>query len=323
MSPLSELTAWYRGVARDLPWRRTRDPYAIWISETMLQQTTVAAVVPYFERWMARFPSVQSLANAPEAEVLSLWQGLGYYSRARNLQRGAVIIARDGWPASAAEWRRIPGVGPYTAAAIASIALGEPVAVVDGNVERVFARFTACRLTGSALKKAAQSWADGVLDRESSGDWNQAVMELGATVCRPVNPGCPECPIGTKCEASRRAITGELPVRPPKPERIKVRRDVGLFLRGGEIGLRRAIAGEWWHGLWILPEVPPVPGTAIAEVKTVVTRHDVTLMVWPGHEPLPPGCDWLAIANLDQTPIPAPFRRALRLLGIGDREISL
>ena len=195
---------------RDLPWRRTRDPYAIWISEIMLQQTRVAAVIPYYERFLKRFPRVEDLAQASETEVLSLWSGLGYYSRARNLQKAArQIVEAGGFPRDYASIRELAGVGDYTAAAVASIAFGLPHAAVDGNVRRVV-----MRLAGDAAADVG-AIATQLLDRRDPGRWNQAVMELGATVCLPREPLCAGMPcIGRMPSSAAAASRRELP--PPK-----------------------------------------------------------------------------------------------------------
>jgi A/G-specific adenine glycosylase len=186
----AKLAAWYDGARRDLPWRRTRDPYAIWVSEIMLQQTRVAAVIPYYERFLQRFPSPDALAQAPEEELLAMWSGLGYYSRARNLQKAARQITEAGdFPRAYTAIRELAGVGEYTAAAIASIAFDLPHAVVDGNVRRVLARL----MNDGNLD--VQQAAERLLDRRDPARWNQAVMELGATICLPREPRCGECPI--------------------------------------------------------------------------------------------------------------------------------
>ena len=190
------LLQWYDRHARDLPWRESRDPYRIWLSEIMLQQTRVAAVIAHYHEFLRRFPTVEKLAHAREASVLAAWSGLGYYRRARMLHAAAKAVARRGtFPATAAELLDLPGVGRYTAAAIASIAFGEPVAVVDGNVERVLQRFSGRRLEGKEFWSAAED----LLDRERPGDFNQAMMELGATVCTPRAPGCLTCPVVEFC----------------------------------------------------------------------------------------------------------------------------
>jgi A/G-specific adenine glycosylase len=201
-----QLLAWYDLSRRDLPWRRNRDPYAIWVSEIMLQQTRVAVVVDRYQAFMARFPTLVSLALAPDQEILALWSGLGYYRRARMLHKAAQFVAanREGnLPATAAELRLLPGIGNYTAAAIASIAHGEAVPVIDGNVERVLCRLQGWEAVGrsgaAALRRKVDSVATQILDAERPGDFNQAMMELGATLCAPRNPQCLTCPLSPDC----------------------------------------------------------------------------------------------------------------------------
>ncbi len=201
-----QLLGWYAAHKRDLPWRRSRNPYFIWVSEIMLQQTRVAVVIDRFNAFINRFPTIEVLARAPEQEVLALWSGLGYYRRARMLQQAAKFVEahrRGKLPETADELRELPGVGSYTAAAIASIAHGEPVAVVDGNVERVICRLAGWEQGGSegatAFKKKIQQVATELLDPEQPGDCNQAMMELGATVCLPRNPQCLVCPVAEGC----------------------------------------------------------------------------------------------------------------------------
>src|SRR5579863_5671613 len=202
------LLDWYTQNHRDLPWRRSRDPYAIWVAEIMLQQTRVAVVVERYREFMARFPTLVSLALAPEQDVLAMWSGLGYYRRARMLHRAAQFVSTNlggNLPAKAEELRALPGIGAYTAAAVASIAFGEPVAVVDGNVERVLCRFEGWgagsrKGGGTALRRKVEVLAQRFLDRSRPGDFNQAMMELGATVCTPRNPLCAECPLMAECK---------------------------------------------------------------------------------------------------------------------------
>jgi A/G-specific adenine glycosylase len=221
------LQTWFSEFRRDLPWRRTNDPYRIWLSEIMLQQTRVAAVIPYYERFLLRFPTVQALAEAPEEEVLRLWSGLGYYSRARNLQQAArqMLAKHNGkFPSNAEEARALPGIGVYTAAAILSIAYREKLAVLDGNVARVLARLSA--VTGDlrangAWKKLQQS-ADHLLDEKSPGDWNQAMMELGATLCTPRSPQCLLCPVNEFCEARKKGLVEEIPAKRVKRKTVEV-----------------------------------------------------------------------------------------------------
>ena len=201
------LLEWYRRNQRDLPWRRRSDPYAIWVSEIMLQQTRVAVVIDRYQAFMARFPTLVSLALAPEQDVLALWSGLGYYRRARMLHKAAHFVAthlEGNLPVTSTGLRALPGIGAYTAAAIASIAFGEPVAVVDGNVERVLCRLagweSATRAGAAALQRKIADWAARLVDPESPGNFNQAVMELGATVCLPRNPQCLNCPVSADCK---------------------------------------------------------------------------------------------------------------------------
>jgi len=212
------LLGWFRRHKRDLPWRRTKDAYRIWLSEIMLQQTRVAAVIPYYERFLARFPDVHALAAAPQEEVLRLWSGLGYYSRARNLQHAAQgIVAKHGgvFPRDENDALALPGIGRYTAAAILSIAYGAKHAVLDGNVARVLARIFAVHgdLRDAKRWTSLQQSADTLLDAKSPSDWNQAMMELGATLCTPQSPQCLLCPVTQFCQARKLGIAESLPAR--------------------------------------------------------------------------------------------------------------
>ena len=223
----NSLLGWFRQFQRDLPWRKTRDPYRIWLSEIMLQQTRVAAVVPYYEKFLARFPDVNSLAAAPEEEVLKLWSGLGYYSRARNLQKAArqIVAEFDGrFPKKREQILSLAGIGEYTASAIASIAFGEKCAVLDGNVLRLLSRLGAFRSDLRESKKwlALQKEAGRLLDRKAPGDWNQAMMELGATVCTPRAPRCLLCPVAAHCEGRKMGIAEDLPEKRKKRGAVHV-----------------------------------------------------------------------------------------------------
>jgi A/G-specific adenine glycosylase len=222
------LRAWFAQSQRDLPWRRSRDPYRIWISEIMLQQTRVATVIPYYRKFLERFPTVHELAAAPEEEVLRMWSGLGYYRRAQNLQIAArQIVAGYGgeFPRKKAEVLELAGIGEYTAAAILSIAFGEKLAVLDGNVARVLARLDARRgdLRGAGRWRSLQDRADQLLDGEAAGDWNQAMMELGATLCTPGAPQCLLCPVRQFCEARKQGIAEQLPEKRRKRAEVAVR----------------------------------------------------------------------------------------------------
>src|SRR5216683_5181469 len=229
-----ELLGWFRQFQRDLPWRRTADPYRIWLSEIMLQQTRVAAVIPYYEKFLARFPDVQSLASAPQEEVLRLWSGLGYYSRARNLQKAAQqVVAKHGgqFPTRLENALALPGIGNYTAAAILSIAFGEKHAVLDGNVARVLARVNAIRgdLRQSQRWQGLQKKADELLEAKSPGDWNQAMMELGATLCTPRSPQCLLCPVAQFCQGRRLGLAESLPEKRKKRATVEVLLAIAVF----------------------------------------------------------------------------------------------
>jgi A/G-specific adenine glycosylase len=221
------LLAWFQQFQRDLPWRQTRDPYRIWLSEIMLQQTRVAAAIPYYERFLKRFPNVESLAAAPQEEVLCLWSGLGYYSRARNLQKAAkLIVAKHNgiFPSDPAEALALPGIGTYTAAAILSIAYQKKQAVLDGNVARVIARLDAVRgdLRANGTWQTLQKSADHLLQERTPGDWNQAMMELGATLCTPRSPQCLLCPVSEFCEARKQGLAEAIPEKRTKRATIEI-----------------------------------------------------------------------------------------------------
>ncbi len=230
-----QLLGWFRQFRRDLPWRRTRDPYRIWLSEIMLQQTRVAAAIPYYERFLHRFPDVQALASAPQEEVLRLWSGLGYYRRARNLQKAAqqIVAKHKGqFPTRFDDVLALPGIGNYTAAAILSIAFGEKQAVLDGNVARVLARLGAIHgdLRVSQRWQELRKTADGLLEPESPGDWNQAMMELGATLCTPKSPQCLLCPVAQFCEGRKLGIAESLPEKRKKRATVDVILAAAVFL---------------------------------------------------------------------------------------------
>ncbi len=247
----TRLLAWYDAHARDLPWRESRDPYRVWLSEIMLQQTRVAAVIAHYHEFLRRFPTVEKLARAREASVLAAWSGLGYYRRARMLHAAAKVVVRElggKFPSTAEGLLELPGVGRYTAAAIASIAFGKAVAVVDGNVERVLQRFSGRRLAGEDFWRAAEEW----LDRGRPGDFNQAMMELGATVCTPRAPACLTCPVVELC-ATRGEIAGASKAARQKKREIHYAldcRDDAVFL------VQRARDARLMAGMWELPEIP-------------------------------------------------------------------
>jgi A/G-specific adenine glycosylase len=255
---------WYGMNKRDLPWRHTIDPYRIWVSEIILQQTRVEQGLAYYNRFVERFPDIESLSNAEEEEVMKIWQGLGYYSRARNMHRSARTIHHENkaeFPASYAEIRRMHGVGDYSASAIASIAYGAPYPVVDGNVLRVIARYAGLKeaVNTSAGKKKVKEILAGLIDPMRPGDFNQAIMELGALVCKPKQPLCPECPIKQNCYAYLTNHTTELPVlNKPKPSKTRFFHYLVIMSRDRNqnyIWLKKRTGEDIWKNLYDFPLV--------------------------------------------------------------------
>lgn len=274
----TRLCAWFERERRDLPWRRTRDPYAIWISEAMLQQTRVETVVPYFARFLARFPDLASLAAAREEEVLAAWSGLGYYSRARALREAArAVIARHGGelPRSRAELLALPGIGPYTAGALLSIAFGASEALVDGNVQRVFARLFALEEPLGSAGLAERCWAlaerlvPTPLDGQDPGQWNQALMELGARLCVARAPACASCPLRADCRAFAARRVDELPRPKARPAALRVELEVAVARRGECYLLARRPASGRMAGLLEFPTRELVPSGTPARLWPV------------------------------------------------------
>ncbi len=253
------LLSWFQAASRDLPWRRSPTPYHVWISEIMLQQTRVSAVIGYYERFLDALPDVKALAQAPDEKLFKLWEGLGYYSRARNLKKAAgEVMERFGGelPASYEELLSLPGIGSYTAGAIGSIAYGLPVPAVDGNVLRVVSRLLESRedILKPAVKKQMEALIGSVLPEGRAGAFNQALMELGALVCVPNGePRCMECPLRGLCLARRRGTAGELPVKTPKKARVVEERTVLVIQRGGEVLLRKRPEQGLLAGLYEFP----------------------------------------------------------------------
>lgn len=288
----------------------------------MLQQTQVATVIPYWKHWMARFPSVESLALADEQDVLSHWQGLGYYRRGRLLMAGAEWVLTHGLPTTSSGWLAVPGVGRYTAGAIASIAQGLPAALVDGNVERVFARLTGCASSGPRLTKAAWTWAEANLERERPGDWNQALMELGATVCRPQNPDCASCPVKESCAALADGDPTRFPIRLAKRATDAMSFHVLVLVsQEGRFGVRQISTGKWWEGMWEFPRESSPDAllgwegkrTKLPTVRHRVTHHRITLHVERADlEVEPSGLTWLTADEMEKLPMPAPQRKIYR-----------
>ncbi|MBN1511198.1 MAG: A/G-specific adenine glycosylase [Phycisphaerae bacterium] len=259
------LLCWFRANARDLPWRRTRNPYRIWLSEIMLQQTRVEAVLPYYRRFLRALPTVRRLAGAREDTVLKLWEGLGYYSRARNLRAAAKIIIAEHkgrFPRSYEAILRLPGIGRYTAGAIASIAFGQQTAVVDGNVKRVLARLCAIEDSVDEAAVVERMWglAEALVPARHPGDWNQALMELGARICTPRGPQCPVCPVQGVCLAHKQGRANVLPRRRPRKPVPHYDIVAGVIERNGRVLIGRRPAKGLLGGLWEFPGGKREPG---------------------------------------------------------------
>ena len=320
------LLVWYARGHRDLPWRNARDPYAILVSEIMLQQTRAQAVIPYYRRFLERFPNVSALAAAAENDVLALWSGLGYYSRARNLRLAAQqIAAAGGFPRDYAAIRALPGIGDYTAAAVGSIAFDLPYAVLDGNVLRVVARVEndasdiSAGRTRQRFREIAQQW----LDAREPGHFNQALMELGATVCLPRNPLCLVCPLAECCRARQEGTAAQLPVKLRKTEPVRLSGVLLVVRHRGRILLRqRDAAASRMAGFWDLPAPADLPaarlGARIGEIRHTITNHHYTLEVRRATASLPDGGGfrWFKITQLAEIPFSTTARKALHLAGI-------
>ncbi len=352
----ARLLAWYDAHARSLPWRASRDPYRVWLSEIMLQQTRVAAVIEHYHEFLRRFPTVEKLAAAREANVLAAWSGLGYYRRARMLHAAAKVIAREPggrFPRSAEGWRELPGIGRYTAAAIASIAFDEPVAVVDGNVERVLQRISGKRLVGEKVWEAAGE----MLDWSRPGDFNQAMMELGATMCTPRAPACLTCPVVEMC-ATRGELAGAAKARRQKRREV----DYALASRDRTVFLvLRARDASLMPGMWELPEakallaqkgsaaalkrratqkrdgqkrqVPrrltPVRNDNVCDspqllftLRHSITVTDYTVRVWQMDAPLDVGGEWVAVDRLARVALTGLARKILRKAGMWPQRLK-
>lgn len=335
----SKLIEWQRRHGRhDLPWQGTRDPYRVWLSEIMLQQTQVETVIPYYHRFLARFPDVGSLARAPLEDVLALWSGLGYYARARNLHRAAqaVVEAHDGrFPASAAALAALPGIGRSTAAAIACFCFGERVPILDGNVKRVLCRhFGIEGFPGErAVEQRLWALAESLLPARDIECYPQAQMDLGAMLCTRGRPRCAECPLASGCVALRESRQGTLPA--PRPRKAVPRRSCELLLleAGGAVLLEQRPARGIWGGLHSLPELvegeTPEQGAlrllgrsltgwqALAPFEHVFTHFRLTIRPWRLALPQRPefaaegGLQWVARECLADTGLPAPVRRLL------------
>lgn len=318
------LLAWYQSAKRDLPWRRTRDPWKILLSEVMLQQTRVAAALPYYERFLARYPTPAVLAAAPEADVLASWSGLGYYARARNLQKAARAITELGaFPDTYDGIRELPGVGGYTAAAVASICFGQPHAVLDGNVLRVLSRLTADRgdVGSSVVRARLQEEAQLLLDPKQPAEFNQAVMELGATVCLPKTPQCLLCPLRDLCVSRRQGLENELPVKLRKRDPVKVHLQVLIVEKEGRVLLRqRGTQESRMAGFWELPDGRDLPKaqrlSRLGSFRHTITHHDYVVEVWRASPvKAPAGFRWIPQDEIVRLPLATSVRKAFRAAG--------
>ncbi len=313
------LLSWFAVHRRDLPWRRTRDPYAIWISEIMLQQTRVAAVIPFYERFLARFPAVEILAEAPESELLAHWAGLGYYYRARNLQKAARQIVEAGeFPSTHEEISELPGIGDYTAAAVSSIGFDLPYAVLDGNVFRVLSRVLddSANIALGSSRKHFGGLAEKLLDKDRPGDWNQAMMELGATVCLPKKPQCLICPVVTFCRARAKNRQEELPVK-VKPKKSTDERRILFWVEQDEKILlwQRPASSRLMPGFWELPEMINLPAVnaqrKLGSFRHGITTHNYSFDVMEASPPeILAECKWLEKNDLPLLPISTIARKA-------------
>ena len=321
MTFATTIIQWFRENGRALPWRETHDPYAIWLSEIILQQTRIEQGRPYWERFMQRWPTVEALAEASEDEVLRLWQGLGYYSRARNLHAAAKqVVARGGFPTTLEGLRSLKGVGDYTAAAIGSFAFGLPAAVVDGNVYRVLARHYGIDtpINTTEGKKEFALLAQSLLPSDHSSFlmphsslYNQALMDFGATHCTPSSPGCPSCPLQETCVAFREGRVNELPVK-QRTLKIKERHLTYIYIRyRGETALHRRPAGDIWQGLYepLLTERVRCGAVLLRQnVKHILTHRVLYADFWlwePAERPLlPEGYFWVPESDLDRYGVP-------------------
>ncbi len=342
------LLAWFRRHARLLPWRGTRDPYRVWVSEIMLQQTQVATVVPYFERFVARFPDIASLAAADEQDVLRLWEGLGYYRRARQLHAAAnqVVTEHEGeFPVDFESVVGLPGIGRYTAGAVLSIACDQRLPILEANSTRVLCRLAGYR--GDPAKSAGQRFlwqlAEDLLPRKDVGDFNQALMELGSQICSPRNPRCDECPVRSKCATCSAGLQDEIPVKNGATKFQDVREAAVVVRRDGKVLMRQCAADERWAGLWDFPRfavqsrtttdlnrelverVVELTGVSIGPLRRLttmkhgVTRFRITLLCFEaryasGRIRRGQNLRWLRPAQFDEVPLNVTGRRIGRLL---------
>ncbi len=349
----ANVLAWFAAHQRDLPWRKSRDPYRVWISEIMLQQTQVATVKEYFRRFTAELPTVQDLAAAEEQQVLRLWEGLGYYRRARQLHAAAkeVVERFDGtFPGTAEEIQSLPGIGRYTAGAVASIAFGERAPILEANTQRLFARLIGLDdvLTTSASQKRLWQFAEDILPSDDVGIFNQALMEIGSLVCTPKSPACSQCPLSAHCEAYRQDRQDEIPRPKKKIEFIPVTEIALVVRRKKEVLVRQCGQDERWAGLWDFPRFSVKEGTDLSQVeqqlaeasgvqatlgshlttiKHGVTKYRITLLCHEmtfdsgrlrpetGPDGQPRVWQWRDVDHLTELPLSTTGRKLAKLIG--------
>ncbi|MFN7172399.1 MAG: A/G-specific adenine glycosylase [Fimbriimonadaceae bacterium] len=318
-----DLIEWWQSAQRNLPWREDRTAYPVLVSEFMLQQTRIESVLPYFHRWMICFPSLQNLAVADESEVMAAWQGLGYYSRARNLHSCAKWICENGWPAEKEEWRKLPGIGDYTASALSAALLGADEVAVDGNLARVYARLQTVESTGEPLRRAAKHWLSEQREGVDADTWNQMLMDFGATVCKPTGPLCGTCAVQSQCIARKLNAVSRYPTRPAKAKRRTIHGEIYLLKRDDTVGLHKIEDGKWWRGLWVLPfhlHEELASGEALAspvlgQVRATVTKHLLLLdVIVPEEDHFSWGEPerWVPLSEVHTVAMPAPFRKVLK-----------
>ncbi len=341
-----QLKRWYKNHARDLPWRRTRDPYHVWISEIMLQQTQVATVIPYFERFIKTFPTIKKLAAADEGKVLRLWEGLGYYRRARQLHKAAKQIVElhgGGFPDNAQEVDALPGIGRYTRGAILSIAFGQRQPILEANTIRLDARLMAYEEdpTASAGQKLLWAFAEEILPKKEVGDFNQALMELGSAICTPKAPKCLICPVASICPTRAAGLQDSIPLAKKKIQYEDLAETAVVVFKKKQVLLRRCKDGERWAGLWDFPrfvstakkksgydsaEVKRLTGIAcvvndeLATIKHGVTKYRITLSCRSaeyvsGRLKRDAELAWVSVAKLSDYPLSVTGRKIAKLLG--------
>jgi A/G-specific adenine glycosylase len=331
------LLEWYGGNKRDLPWRYTRDPYAVLVSEMMLQQTRVDTVIGYYSEFMRRFPDVHALAGAPETDVLNAWKGLGYYSRARNLHRAAKRIVEGyggAFPDTLEGWRVLPGVWAYIAGAVMSIALGQPCAAVDGNVLRVISRIDGLRgdIASPAARRDVEERVQRVMPRDRTSDFTQALMELGALVCKPASPECGRCPVAAKCAALAQDAVQQIPVKTPKKAPREVKLYVAAVICGKTLLMERRGENTLLAGMWGLPTVESAegetpealfreryalelePGVSIGHTRHVFThqRWEMDIRYYQTDKPFgAERLEWVQTEDIDKKPVPKAFQKVI------------